>query len=307
MAAPWGGPAAGHGVDRAFHFMLTLLFDGIAYGMLLFVLAVGLAVTLGLMNFINLAHGAFAMAGGYITVLAMNRLGLPFLACLPLAFLGAAAIGAVLEPLLYRRMYAKPHLDQVLFSIGLVLMAVTAVDYLVGSMQQNIALPAWLRGRFDIAWIGIGKYRLFIIVVCAALTIALQAVLSKTRFGAQLRASVDDARVAGGLGLNVDRIFLLSFTVGSGLAGLGGALGAEILGLEPTFPLKFMIYFLIVCAVGGTTTIVGPLIAALVLGVADVLGKYYVPTLGAFIVYLLMILILMVRPEGLFSRPGGGR
>ena len=145
--------------------MLTLLFDGIAYGMLLFVLAVGLAVTLGLMNFINLAHGAFAMAGGYITVLLMKPLGVPFLLCLPLAFIGAALIGAVLEPLLYRRMYGKPHLDQVLFSIGLVFMAVTGVDYVVGSSQQNIQIPSWLQGRFDIEWIGIGKYRLFIIVV----------------------------------------------------------------------------------------------------------------------------------------------
>jgi branched-chain amino acid transport system permease protein len=287
--------------------MLTLLFDGIAYGMLLFVLAVGLAVTLGLMNFINLAHGAFAMAGGYVTVLLMNRLGVPFLVCLPLAFLGAAAIGALLEPLLYRRMYAKPHLDQVLFSIGLVFIAVTAVDYALGSMQQNITLPDWLQGRFDIAWVGIGKYRLFIIAVCALLTLVLQAVLTRTRFGAQLRASVDDPRVAGGLGLNVNRIFLLTFAVGSGLAGLGGALGAEVLGLDPSFPLKFMIYFLIVVAVGGTSSITGPLLAALLLGIADVAGKYYVPKLGAFIVYSLMIVILMIRPQGLFARAGGGK
>ena len=284
--------------------MLTLLFDGIAYGMLLFVLAVGLAVTLGLMNFINLAHGAFAMAGGYITVLLMNRLGVPFLLCLPLAFFGTALIGAVLEPLLYRRMYARPHLDQVLFSIGLVFMAVTAVDYLVGGMQQNVQLPAYLRGRFDIEWIGIGKYRLFIIVVCGVLALALQWVLSRTRFGAQLRASVDDPRVAGGLGLNVNRIFALTFAMGSGLAGLGGALGAEVLGLDPTFPLKFMIYFLIVCSVGGTTTLTGPLLAALLLGIADVAGKYYLPKLGAFIVYTLMIVILMLRPQGLFARAG---
>ena len=287
--------------------MLTLLFDGIAYGMLLFVLAVGLAVTLGLMNFINLAHGAFAMAGGYITVLLMNRLGVPFLVCLPLAFLGSALLGAALEPTLYRRMYARPHLDQVLFSIGLVFMAVAGVDYFVGSTQQNIQLPVWLKGRLDIEWVGIGKYRLFIIVVCAALTLVLQWVLSRTRFGSQLRASVDDPRVAGGLGLNVNRIFLFTFAVGSGLAGLGGALGAEVLGLDPGFPLKFMIYFLIVCAVGGTTTITGPLLAALLLGIADVAGKYYVPKLGAFIVYTLMIVILMLRPQGLFARAGGAK
>jgi branched-chain amino acid transport system permease protein len=304
LGRPGARPAA---ATTIYDHMLTLLFDGIAYGMLLFVLAVGLAVTLGLMNFINLAHGAFAMAGGYITVLLMNRWGVPFLVCLPLAFIGTALLGALLEPTLYRRMYARPHLDQVLFSIGLVFMAVAGVDYLVGSMQQNIQLPAWLKGRFDIEWVGIGKYRSFIIVVCGVLTIALQWVLAKTRFGSQLRASVDDPRVAGGLGLNVNRIFLLTFAVGSGLAGLGGALGAEVLGLDPTFPLKFMIYFLIVVAVGGTTTLTGPLLAALLLGIADVAGKYYVPKLGAFIVYTLMIVILLIRPQGLFARAGGGK
>ena len=262
--------------------MLTLLFDGVAYGMLLFVLAVGLAVTLGLMNFINLAHGAFAMAGGYVTVLLMNRLGVPFLVCLPIAFVVPAILGAVLERTLYRPMYARPHLDQVLFSIGLVFMAVTGVDYFVGSMQQNIHLPDWLQGRLPIEAVGIGKYRLFIIVTCAVLTIALQWILSRTRFGSRLRASVDDPRVAGGLGLDVNRIFLATFAVGSGLAGLGGALGAEVLGLDPTFPLKFMIYFLIVVTVGGTAGLVGPFVAALVLGIADVAGKYYVPSLGAF-------------------------
>jgi branched-chain amino acid transport system permease protein len=281
--------------------MLTLLFDGIAYGMLLFVLAVGLAVTMGLMNFINLAHGAFAMAGGYVTVLLMNKLGMPFLATLPLAFVFTAVLGAALERTLYRPMYARPHLDQVLFSIGLVFMAVTGVDYVIGSQQQMISVPSWLQGRFDLAAVGIGKYRLFIIVICGLLTIALQMVLSRTRFGSRLRAAVDDPRVAQGLGINVNRVFLLTFAVGSGLAGLGGALGAEVLGLDPTFPLKFMVYFLIVVSVGGTTTITGPLLAALLLGIADVFGKYYAPKLGSFIVYTLMIVILTFRPQGLFG------
>jgi branched-chain amino acid transport system permease protein len=270
--------------------------------MLLFVLAVGLAVTLGLMNFINLAHGAFAMAGGYVTVLLMDRAGVPFLATLPAAFVVAALLGALAERTLYRPMYAKPHLDQVLFSIGLVFMSVAAVDYFIGSQQQIIKLPSFLQGRFEIAEVGIGKYRLFIVVLCALLTIALQWILSRTRFGSRLRAAVDDPRVASGLGINVNRVFLLTFAVGSGLAGLGGALGAEVLGLDPTFPLKFMIYFLIVVSVGGTTTITGPLLAALLLGIADVAGKYYVPKLGAFIVYTLMIVILLWRPQGLFGR-----
>ncbi|MBE7941580.1 MULTISPECIES: branched-chain amino acid ABC transporter permease [Ramlibacter] len=289
--------------------MLTILFDGIAYGMLLFVLAVGLAVTMGLMNFINLAHGAFAMAGGYVMVLLMQKAGLPFLACLPLAFLVPALLGAVLERTLYRPLYRKPHLDQVLFSIGLAFMSVAAVDYFVGSTQQMVQLPEWLRGRSELgsgAWtLGMGHYRLFIIAVCAVLTVALQWVLQSTRFGSRLRASVDDQRVAAGLGINVNVVFLATFAFGSGLAGLGGALGAEVLGLDPSFPLKFMIYFLIVVAVGGTSSITGPLLAALLLGVADVAGKYYIPKLGAFIVYSLMILILIWRPQGLFVRKGG--
>lgn len=285
--------------------MATILFDGIAYGMLLFVLAVGLAVTMGLMNFINLAHGAFAMVGGYITVLLMQRAGVPFLLCLPLAFLGSALLGAVLERTLYRPLYRRPHLDQVLFSIGLVFMSVAAVDYYVGSTQQIMQLPEWLKGRTEIGSLGMGHYRLFIIAVCAALTVALQLVLSRTRFGSRLRASVDDQRVAAGLGINVNVVFLATFAFGSGLAGLGGALGAEVLGLDPQFPLKFMIYFLIVVAVGGTSSITGPLLAALLLGIADVAGKYYIPKLGAFIVYALMIAILLWRPNGLFVRQGG--
>ena len=282
--------------------MLTLLFDGIAYGMLLFVLAVGLAVTLGLMNFVNLAHGAFAMAGGYVTVLLMDRAGVPFLATLPLAFLIPALIGALAERLLYRPMYARPHLDHVLFSIGLVFMTVSAVDWLVGSQQQIVKLPGYFQGRFEIAGVGIGKYRLFIVIVCLLLTLLLQGVLGRTRFGSRLRAAVDDPRVAAGLGIDVNTVFSVTFAVGSGLAGLGGALGAEVLGLDPSFPLKFMIYFLIVVSVGGTTTITGPLLAALLLGIADVMGKYYVPQLGAFVVYVLMVAILYWRPQGLFGR-----
>jgi len=282
--------------------MLTILFDGIAYGMLLFVVACGLAVTLGLMNFVNLAHGAFAMAGGYITVILVNRLGLPFLASLPLAFLFTAAIGLVLERTLYVHVYTRTPLEQVLFTIGLVFMSIAAVDYVMGSQQQFVSIPSYLQGQINLFGIGIGRYRLLIIAVCGLLTIALQFSLARTRFGSRLRAAVDDARVARGLGINVNAVFAVTFAVGSGLAGLGGALGAEILGLDPIFPLKFMIYFLIVVTVGGTSSITGPFIASLVLGIGDVAGKYYVPQFGAFIIYIIMIVVLIWRPQGLFSR-----
>jgi branched-chain amino acid transport system permease protein len=285
--------------------VLTILFDGVAYGMLLFILACGLAVTLGLMNFVNLAHGAFAMAGGYVTIVLMNRYGLPFLLCLPAAFVASASLGALLERTLYRQMYERTHLDQVLFSIGLVFMAVAATDYLMGSQQQIIRLPEGLKGRFDVFGIGIGAYRLFIIIICGVIALGLQWIVSSTRFGSQLRAAVDDRRVARGLGIRVDRVFTLTFAFGSGLAGLGGALGAEIVGLDPTFPLKFMLYFLIVVTVGGTTGLAGPFLAALLLGITDVMGKYLLPEFGAFIIYFAMIAVLMVRPQGLFARGKG--
>ena len=284
--------------------MLTILFDGVAYGMLLFVLACGLTITLGLMNFINLAHGAFAMVGGYVTVVMMNRYGLSFYLSLPAAFVLTAALGALLEATLYRRLYSADHLDQVLFSIGLVFMAVAGADYLMGGQQQLIQLPPELSGQMQILGVGVGRYRLFIICVCAVLAIALQLALAKTRFGSRLRAAVDDRRTALGLGINVSTVFALTFAVGSGLAGLGGALGTELLGLDPNFPLKFMIYFLIVVAVGGTSTVSGTFVASLILGIADVAGKYYVPDAGAFVIYALMIVLLLVRPHGLFSRDG---
>jgi branched-chain amino acid transport system permease protein len=281
----------------------TILFDGVAYGMLLFVLACGLAVTLGLMNFVNLAHGAFAMAGGYTTVLLMDRLNVPFLACLPAAFVLSAVLGLLLERTLYRHMYGRSHLDQVLFSIGLVFMAVAATDYFLGSSQRNIHLPPWLQGRVEILGVGVGIYRAFIIVLCGVLAIGLQVALMRTRFGSRLRAAVDDARVARGLGIPVGTIFAVTFAVGSGLAGLGGALGTELLGIDPYFPLKFMIYFLIVVTVGGTSGIAGPFLASLVLGVADVAGKYYLSSaLGGFVIYVVMIVVLVLRPQGLFAR-----
>jgi len=282
--------------------LLTILFDGVAYGMLLFVLAVGLCITLGLMNFINLAHGAFAMAGGYLTVVMMNRMGLSFFWCLPAAFLVSAGLGVVLERLLYRRLYDKTHLDQVLFSIGLIFMSMAAVDYYMGASQQIVNLPPALSGRIEFLGANIGVYRLFVIAICGLLTIGLQYVIARTRFGSRLRASVDDGRVARGMGIDVTGIFALTFAFGSGLAGLGGALGAPILSMDPSFPLKYMIYFLIVISIGGTTTITGPFFAAILLGVADVAGKYFIPAIGGFIIYTIMVAVLIFRPQGLFTR-----
>jgi branched-chain amino acid transport system permease protein len=285
--------------------VLTILFDGVAYGMLLFLLACGLSVTLGLMNFVNLAHGAFAMAGGYAAAVLMNRYNVPFLATLPVAFAFAALLGVILERTLYRRLYGASHLDQVLFTIGLVFMAMPIANYFLGDQPQPVRVPAFLSGRLEIGGIGVGVYRLFIIAVCGAIAGGLQAFLIGTRFGAQLRAAVDDRRVASGLGVNVDLLFAVTFAIGSGLAGLGGALSADLVGgIDPSFPIKFMVSFLIVVAIGGSNGIIGALLGALLLGILDVAGKYYVPSIGAFIIYAVMVATLIIRPQGLFSRGG---
>jgi branched-chain amino acid transport system permease protein len=281
---------------------IGVLFDGVAYGSLLFLVSLGLSVTMGLMNFVNLAHGAFAMTGGFVCVVAMTRYGVPFLAALPLAFVITAAVGAVLERLLYRRLYNANELDQVLFSIGLTFMAIAAATYFFGSSQMPVRLPPFLRGQVSVGGVDFGVYRLFLVASVAALTLLLGLLLARTRFGAQVRASVDDATAARGLGINVDRVFSVTFAFGSGLAGLGGALGIDVLGLDSSFPLKFMVYFLLVVVVGGAGTIKGPLVAALLLGVLDVAGKYYVPQIGAFVIYAAMIVLLIAFPAGLYGR-----
>lgn len=281
---------------------IGVLFDGIAYGSLLFLVSLGLSVTMGLMKFVNLAHGAFAMAGGFVTVVAMTRFGVPFLATLPLAFLATAAAGAVLERTLYRRLYGASELDQVLFSIGLTFMSIAGATWFFGASQQPVHLPRFLQGQVTVLGVDLGVYRIFLVAAVAALTLVLGALLAGTRFGAQVRASVDNAQAARGLGIDVDRVFSVAFALGSGLAGLGGALGIEVLGLDASFPLKFMVYFLLVVVVGGAGTLKGPLVAALLLGVLDVAGKYYVPQVGAFVIYAAMVVLLIVFPAGLFGR-----
>jgi len=279
-----------------------ILFDGIAYGSLLFLIGIGLSVTMGLMNFVNLAHGAFAMLGGYVCVAAMTRLGLPFLAALPLAFIVTALAGVILERTLYQRLYQASHLDQVLFSIGLTFMAIATATYFWGPSQQPVQLPEFLRGQVRVVGLDLGAYRLFLVALVIVITLALGWLVAHTRFGAQVRAAVDNQQAAAGMGIHVNRIFALTFALGSGLAGLGGALGIDVLGLDPTFPIKYMVYFLLVVSVGGAGSIKGTLVAALILGVFDVAGKYYVPEVGAFVIYALMVLLLILFPAGLYGR-----
>jgi len=284
--------------------MGIVIFDGVAYGMLLFLIGVGLSITMGLMNFVNLAHGTFAMVGGYAASVLMARLGLGFIPALAAAFVAAAVVGAVLEVVFYRRLYRAHPLDQVLLSIGVVFVSVAAFTWGFGPGMQPFNLPPWLDGQVSLGGFEVGRYRLFLIAAGLVVFAGLLLGLGKTRYGAMVRAAVDNQRVAGGTGIHVQRLFFLTFSLGCGLAGLGGALSLGMLGLEPTFPLKYLVYFLIVVCVGGAGTIVGPFIAALLVGVVDMAGKYYLPEAGAFLIYVFMIIMLLLRPNGIVPRKG---
>ena len=282
--------------------VIGVLFDGFAYGMLLFMLSVGQSVTLGMMNFINLAHCAFAMVGGYVTVTLVNIYGWPFFATLPVAFLVTAVISVMFERTLYRRLYRATDLDQVLLTIGITFIAVAVAAYVFGTQQQPLQLPANLRGSIPVLGLNLAIYRMILVGVGIAASLVLVGALEYTRFGAQVRAAVDNQRMASGLGINVDRTFSVTFALGSGLAGLGGALAIEIVGLDPQFAFTYLVYVLIVVSVGGLGSIAGSFAAAAVLGISDIAGKYYVPQVGAFLIYLVMITLLMWRPTGLFGR-----
>ncbi len=279
-----------------------VLFDGFAYGMLLFLLSVGLSVTLGMMNFVNLAHCSFAMLGGYATVTLTNDLGWPFFATLPVAFVVAAAASVVLERVFFRRFYRASDLEQCLLTIGIVFVSIAGAAYIYGTDQQPVQVPAYLRGSIAFLGLHFAAYRLFLIAIALAITVALVVGIETTRFGAQVRAAVNNQRMARGLGINVDALFAVTFALGGGLAGLGGALAIAMVGLDPSFAFTYLIYVLIVVSVGGLGSIGGSFAAAMLLGVSDIAGKYYVPATGSILIYLVMIVLLMWRPSGLFGR-----
>jgi branched-chain amino acid transport system permease protein len=278
-----------------------MLLGGVAAGMVLFIVSVGLSITMGLMGFVNLAHGGFAMLGGYAIVLAMKHWGLGFLAALALGFVATAAASVVLERLLYARLYRAAELDQVLFTIGLVFIMIASVTVVLGPENQPLRLPAALQGQIDL---GVTRYRTYsvvLIAIGAAIALGLWLGVERTRVGAQIRAAVDNRRMAESLGIDIDRLFTLTFALGSGMAALGGGLGAEFLGLDPQYPLKYLVYFLIVVAVGGLGRVTGVFYAALLIGILDFALKKYLPQGGTLFIYALTILLLLWRPQGLFG------
>jgi branched-chain amino acid transport system permease protein len=280
----------------------NMVLGGLAAGMVLFIVSVGLSVTMGLMGFVNLAHGGFAMIGGYVIVLAMNRLGIPFVPALALGFIVVAAISAVFERLLYSRLYRAPELDQVLFTIGLAFIMTASVLLTVGPESQALTLPASMQGQLNLGFMTYRTYSIVLIVVGVVIMLALWLGFERTRMGAQIRAAVDNRRMAESLGINITRLFTITFAFGSGMAALGGGLGAEFLGLDPQYPLKYLVMFLIVVAVGGLGRITGVFYAALIIGVVDFYMKTKYPQGGTVFIYIMTILLLLLRPQGLFGR-----
>jgi branched-chain amino acid transport system permease protein len=280
----------------------SMLLGGLAAGMVLFIVSVGLSVTMGLMGFVNLAHGGFAMIGGYIIVLAMNRLGLPFIVALLVGFIVVAAISVVFERFLYSRLYRASELDQVLFTIGLVFVMIAGVTLLVGPETQPLNLPAALQGQINLGFMTYRTYSIVLIVVGVIIMLGLWLGFERTRMGAQIRAAVDNRRMAESLGINITRLFTITFAFGSGMAALGGGLGAEFLGLDPQYPLKYLVIFLIVVAVGGLGRVTGVFYASLIIGVLDFTLKKYLPQGGTVFIYAMTILLLLWRPQGLFGR-----
>jgi branched-chain amino acid transport system permease protein len=283
------------GVDVA-----SMLLGGVAAGMVLFIVSVGLSITMGLMGFVNLAHGGFAMLGGYAVALAMRQGGLGFGPALLVGFLATAAVSVACERLLYRRLYRAAELDQVLFTIGLVFIMIASVTVLVGPENQPLTLPPALQGQIDLGVVRYRTYSVVLIAIGSAIALGLWLGIERTRMGAQIRAAVDNRRMAESMGINIDRLFTVTFALGSGMAALGGGLGAEFLGLDPQYPLKYLVYFLIVVAVGGLGRVTGVFYAALLIGVLDFALKKYLPQGGTLFIYALTILFLLWRPQGLF-------
>jgi len=276
----------------------TVLLDGLAYGMVMFIISCGLTVTMGLMRVVNLAHGAFAMMGGYLAAVLMGA-GWPFLAALLAAVVAVALLGGVVEYTVFRPLYGQGELPQVLMTFGLVFVIIAGLTGIFGTDIKSLPLPEVLRGDTDLGFRRYPTYRLFLVAVGLALGAALWLLIDRSLFGARLRAAVDNPRMAAAVGMDVNRLFNLTFVGACALAAFGGIVGAELLPLEPFYALRYLVTFLIVVSVGGLGNFKGSLVAALALGLIETAAKFYWPAVSAYIVFLLVISLLLWRPHGL--------
>jgi branched-chain amino acid transport system permease protein len=277
---------------------LTILLDGTAYGMVLFIISVGLAVTMGLMRVVNLAHGAFAMIGGYLAATIIEHGG-TFVAAIALSALAVGGLGALAELLLYRPLYRRGELAQSLMTFGFTFVVIAALTSLFGTNVKTLPVPAFLAGLTDLGYTSYPTYRLFLIAVGAITALCLWLFIDRTLYGARLRAAVDNPRMAEAIGTDVNLLFTGTFAVGCALAAFGGIIGAALLPLEPFYALRYLVTFLVVVIVGGIGNFKGSFVAALALGMIDTAGKFLLPGASAYILYLLVIGLLLWRPHGL--------
>ncbi len=279
--------------------LASLLIDSLAFGMVLFIISAGLAVTMGLMRVINLAHGGFAMIGGYLASFLTVSAGAPYAIALPAAVAGTVLIAVPLEYLLYRRLYGSHDpLQQVLMTIGITFVMIGLANWIFGPTLKSIPLPAAISGSTDIGFRAIPTHRIFATACGVSVALLLYILIDWTSFGVKLRAIVDNARMAAALGLPAQRIYALAFALAAGLAAFGGIVGAELLPIEPYYALRYMVTFLVVVSVAGTASIARALLAALFLGFADTAGRYAAPDYGEFFFYLAVIVaVLATNPR----------
>lgn len=283
--------------------VLSIGLDGISYGMVLFIISIGLSIMMGLMRVVNLAHGAFAMIGGYLASYAMRDLGAGYALAIVVAVIGTIVISIPLEILLYRRIYRKSDaLTQLLLTIGITFVIIGLANFIFGPTLKAIPLPNALSGPLDIGFRMIPTHRVFVIACGVVTALALWLLIDKTEFGIRLRASVDNSDMADSLGIRTEWIYAATFALAVGLGAFGGVVGAELLPIEPFYALRYMVTFLVVVSVGGAGSIAGALAASLLLGLADTTGKYLAPEYGEFFFYLAVIVIAFLFPRGLFGR-----
>lgn len=280
----------------------SLTVDGISFGMILFLISCGLTVTLGVMRVVNLAHCGFAMVGGYFAFALMERLGLGLIAAALLAVAATALLGIALERSFYRWVYKAGSLGQILMTIGLTFLMIATINRVFGPRMHTLPVPDALQGNWAVFGATVSIYKAFLIVLSAAIALGLWLVLERTDFGTRLRAAVDNPRMARCIGIDVKRIFARTFAAGCGLAAVGGIFGTPMLPLEPFYALNYLVLVLIVVSVGGLGSLKGSFVAALSLGVIDTFGRYLVPAAGGFVIYIAVVAILLIRPQGLFAR-----
>jgi branched-chain amino acid transport system permease protein len=279
---------------------VTQLVNGLVLGVLLFLMSAGLSLIFGLMNVVNVAHGSFFMLGAFFA-LALGELSGSFWLGLALGWIPAVIMGFGMERLFIRYLYHRPHLDQVLLTFGFTFVFSDVVRMIWGPEIRNIPVPEVLSGAVEIFGIILPKYRLFLIAFGGLIAVLLWLFLDRSRVGAMVRAGVDDAPTAAGLGINVHLLFGSIFALGVGLAALGGAAAGPVLGVYMGIDGEILIPAFIVVVIGGMGSLRGAFVSSMLVGIIDTLGKAYFPDLALFAIYLLMVLVLLTRPHGLFG------